>query len=170
MAHAAIYANTPARVRAERRNQVSYLLWNGSLETTHAKAKEAARAAERILTIAINAYEDTVKAEKEIMNAKGVKQKRVVLVDGPKKLAARRRMMAKLYDLHEVKTKAETKKSFVERTKNINHPLIEKIFNELAPKYAKRAKEVGQGGGYTRIMRLAPRRGDNAELALVELV
>ena len=170
MGHAAIYANTPSKVRGERRNQITYLLWNGSLETTFGRAKDVARGAEKILTIAINTYEDVVKVEKEVMNAKGVKQKRMVLSDGPNKLAARRRIMGKVYDLHEIRTKAETKRAFTKRTKDINHPLIEKIFNELAPKYAKRKEEVGQGGGYTRVMRLGARRGDNAEMALIELV
>ena len=44
------------------------------------------------------------------------------------------------------------------------------MFNVYAPKYAARAKELGQGGGYTRITKLGERRGDNAEKALVELV
>jgi len=170
MAHAAIYANTPSKESGEARNQISYLLWNGSLETTFARAKAAARAAEKILTIAINAYEDVVKVEKEVTNSKGVKQKKMVLADGPRKLAARRRIIAKVYDLREVKTKAETKRAFTKRTQDINHPLIEKIFNELAPKYAKRAKDLKQGGGYTRILKLGIRRGDNSPMALAELV
>ena len=152
------------------RNQVSYLLWNGRVETTEAKAKSIRSMAEKIITTAISGYNDTVKVEKEVVNKKGVKVKKQVLQDGPKKLIARRKMMAKLYDLHEVKTKDETKRSFTERTKHINHPLVEKIFNELAPKYAKRAKETGQGGGYTRILKMGPRRGDNAEIAIIELV
>ena len=47
---------------------------------------------------------------------------------------------------------------------------IEKIFNVYAPKYAKRKEELGQGGGYTRILKLGARRGDNAEMAIIELV
>jgi large subunit ribosomal protein L17 len=125
------------------------LLWNGSLETTFGRAKDIARGAEKILTIAINTYEDVIKVEKEVTNNKGVKQKKMVLADGKDKLAARRRIMGLVYDLHEVKTK---------------------IFNELAPHYAKRIKEVGQGGGYTRVLRTGARRGDNAEMAIIELV
>jgi len=152
------------------RNQVSQLLWNGRIETTVGYAKSTARVAEKIITIAINSYQDMVKVEKEAVNSKGVIVKKTVLQDGEKKLAARRKIMAKTYDLFEVRTKEESKKAFDKRTKNINHPLIEKIFNELAPRYAKRAKEVGQGGGYTRVLKLGARKGDDAEMAIVELV
>ena len=152
------------------RNQVSVLLWNGRIETTLAKAKAVRSAAEKIITLAMNTYLDTLKVEKEVVNAKGVKVTKKVLIDGPTKLAARRAIMGKVYHLEEVKTKEETKRAFTARTKNINHPLIEKIFNELAPKYAKRAKELKQGGGYTRILKLGNRRGDDAAIAILELV
>ena len=41
------------------RNQVSYLLWNEKLETTLAKAKSVRSQAEKLITLAINTYEDT---------------------------------------------------------------------------------------------------------------
>ena len=152
------------------RNQVSYLLWNEKLETTLAKAKAVRSVAEKFITLAINSYEDTVKVVKTVTNDKGVKVKQEFINDGPKKLNARRKMMAYLYDLQEVKGEKESKAAFRAKTKDINHPLIEKMFNVYAPKYAARAKELGQGGGYTRIIKLGERRGDNAEKALVELV
>ena len=152
------------------RNQVSYLLWNEKLETTLAKAKSVRSVAEKFITLAITSYEDTVKVVKTVTNDKGVKVNQEFINDGPKKLNARRKMMAYLYDLQEVKGEKESKAAFRAKTKDINHPLIEKMFNVYAPKYAARAKELGQGGGYTRITKLGERRGDNAEKALVELV
>ena len=50
------------------------------------------------------------------------------------------------------------------------HPLVEKMFREYGPKYYKRAQDMGTGGGYTRIIKKGPRRGDAAEVVILELV
>jgi large subunit ribosomal protein L17 len=152
------------------RNQASSLLWDGKLTTTTARAKALQSYVEKILTLAINTYEDTVKVVKNEVDSKGVKVKREVLNDGPSKLNARRKIMAKLFDRQEQRQPKEAKSNFVERTKDIYHPLIEKIFNVYAPKYAERIKEKGQAGGYTRVLKTEVRRGDNAQLCLVELI
>jgi len=151
------------------RNQVSHLLWNGKLETTVAKAKSVSSAAEKVLTLAINSYEDTVKLNKTV-EENGAKVSKEFLNDGPKKLNARREIMKRVYDLQEIRKEKESIKVFEARTTDIKHPLVEKIFNELAPKYAERAKQLGNGGGYTRILKIGQRRGDAAEMAIIELV
>ena len=152
------------------RGQVSTFLWNGKIETTLAKAKATARMAEKIITIAINAYEDTIKVVKDIKGADGKKVKTEVLNDGPKKLAARRKIMGYVYDLQEQRKPKESLSAYKARIEGINHPLIEKIFNVYAPKYAERARQSGQGGGYTRVIKLGARRGDATQMAIVELV
>jgi len=152
------------------RNQATTLLWNGKLETTVEKAKAVRSYAEKLITLAVNTYEDTIKVTKEVVNAKGEKEKQDVVNDGPKKLNARRKLMASLYDVQEQRVEKETKADFEKRTAGVAHPLIEKMFNVYAPKYAKRKAETNQGGGYTRVLKLGARRGDSAEMAIVELI
>lgn len=78
--------------------------------------------------------------------------------------------MSLTYDIQFTKNANESASDFKARVKGINHPLIEKIFNEIAPKYAERKEQLGQGGGYTRKYLKGERRGDAAEVAIIELV
>ena len=152
------------------RNQATDLLWKGKIETTLARAKSLKCYAEKILTLAINTYEDVVTVTKTSVNKKGEKVSREVLNDGPKKLVARRKIMAKVYTVKEERKPGEKKADYLARIDNIKHPLLEKIFNIYAPKYATRAKELGQAGGYTRIIKTGARKGDNAQMAIIELI
>ena len=152
------------------KNQATNLLWYGRIETTLEKAKDLRSYVEKCLTLAINSYEDTVKVNKKVVDDKGVTTTREVINDGPKKLAARRKLMSKLVDIQEVRAPKESKSAFIARTEDIKYPLIEKMFNEYAPKYAKRKEELGVGGGYTRIIKLGTRNGDNAQMAIIELI
>ena len=93
-----------------------------------------------------------------------------VVNDAPARLAARRQVMKFLYDIPVMQGKDEDKVDYLERKKNIKHQVVEKLFREIAPKYKKRAEEKGQGGGYTRIVKKGPRRGDAAEMAILELI
>ena len=152
------------------KNQVSEFLWFGTLTTTVDRAKEVRKLAEKYITLAINTYEDTVTVNKTKKNLKGEAISVEFKNDGPKKLAARRQLMANLVDLQERKGDKESKSAYKARTADVAHPLVEKLFNDYAPKYAERAKELGQGGGYTRILRVENRLGDNADLVILQLV
>lgn len=45
-----------------------------------------------------------------------------------------------------------------------DNQVIKRLFDEIAPRFANRP------GGYTRVMKLGPRRGDSAEMVILELV
>ncbi|MBR2908779.1 MAG: hypothetical protein IKC11_00315 [Clostridia bacterium] len=148
----------------------SDLLWYGRIETTLDRAKAAARYAEKCITLAVRSYNDVVTEEKVTKDSKGNEKKVTISKDGAKKLAARRELISRLEDRQEQRVKGEKKSALTARKGDIKSPLIEKIFEDLAPKYAQRAEEKGTAGGYTRVIKTTVRRGDNAQLAIVELI
>jgi large subunit ribosomal protein L17 len=160
---------TTTQRMAVLRNQASNLLWYGRIETTLGRAKELRPYVEKIITLAMNTYEDTVETTVTTKDKKGKEVVSKIYKDGAKKLAARRKILTLTYDLQEQRGK-ETMAEFKARTAEVQHPLMDKLFNEIAPKYAARKEELGQGGGYTRIYLLGERRGDGAEMAVIELV
>ena len=99
--------------KAMLRAMVTYLLENGQIKTTLARAKEVAPLAEKMITLSKK-----------------------------NDLAAYRQALAFI-------TKEDVAK---------------KLFQEIGPKYADR------NGGYTRVVRIGPRRGDAAEMAIIQLV
>ena len=152
------------------RNQVTNLLWYGKIETTLARAKEVSSMAEHLIAIAIRECDNTVEVEKKTKNDKEQIVVLNVTNDKPSRLAARRQIMRYLYDIPAVQKEGEDKDDFKARLRDVKHPVVEKLFREIAPKYKKRTEEKGQGGGYTRIVKMGPRRGDAAEMVVLELV
>ncbi len=152
------------------RNQVTNLIWYGRIETTEARAKEVRRAAERLITLAINECDNTVEATKQTHNDKGQLTTLTVVNDAPSRLAARRVMLSYLYELKDVRKKDEDKADFKERTQGIKYPVVEKLLREYGPKFKKRNQDKKCAGGYTRIYKLGPRRGDAAEVCLIEII
>lgn len=153
--------------RAILRNQTTALLWNGKIVTTLQRAKEVRSIAEKIITLAAKEYNNNIMVTKKTMNDKSQIVEKEVRNDAPSKLHARRRMMAYLYEIPPVKNpdkKKEDKADFKQRVRDIHYPVIEKVFNELGPKYENRP------GGYTRMIKMGPRRGDAAEMVILELV
>jgi len=157
------------------RNLTTDLLVYGKVETTLPRAKEVKSIADSLISLAIkekdNFEEVEVTIKKAKLDSKGnkvtelvkskngneylkvvkeeVKEKRQK--DMPTRLNARRKMMRKL---NKVKDSDGN---------NIDVPA--KLFNEIAPKYAG-----SNVGGYTRIVKAGPRRGDGAEVAILQLV
>ena len=152
------------------RNQVTNLIWYGKIETTLARGKEVQSMAEHLITIAMRQCDNTVELTKKTKNDKQQIVELTVTNDAPERLAARRRVMRYLYDIPAIQNKDEDRDDFKARQKQVKHQVVEKLFREIAPKYKKRAEEKGQGGGYTRIVKKGPRRGDAAEMAILELI
>ena len=161
---------TASQRKAMLRNLATNLLWYGRIETTEAKAKEVRSIVDKMITLAIREYDQTVEVEKEFYNDKKQIVKQTFTNDLPSKLHARRLMMAYLYDIKETKKDDENKAEYKERTKDNKHPVVEKLFREYGPKYRARNQEKNCAGGYTRIYKLGPRRGDAAEMVIIELV
>ena len=156
--------------KALLRNQVTNLIWYGRIETTLARAKEVRRAAERLITLAVNECDNTIAVTKETHNDKGQLITLDVINDTPSKLHARRMIMSYLYELKDVRRKDEDKEDFKERTKDVKYPVVEKLFRDIGPKFKKRNEEKSCAGGYTRIYKLGPRRGDAAEMCVIEII
>jgi len=155
--------------QAALRNLVTSLLWHGRIETTMARAKETRKIAEKLITLAVREYANELKVVKKVKDG-DAKVKKEFTNDSPSKLAARRRIMKYVYDIPEPKQEKESKFNYKKRTAEVGYPVVEKMFREYGPKYYKRAQDLGTGGGYTRIIKKGPRRGDAAEVVIIELV
>jgi len=135
--------NTSHR-RAMLRGLTANLVAHERIETTDAKAKELRRVAERLITRAIRLGPVAYTPQADL----GV-------ADRAKRLAVEQRIGR-----------------FLRRFATVNAPggdtkridLVEKVFLDLARRFRDRP------GGYTRIVKLGRRRGDNAPMSLIEFV
>jgi large subunit ribosomal protein L17 len=149
--------------------QTTDLLVNGKIVTTEARAKEVKAIVDSVIALAVKEYKNFEEVEVKVVKAKldnngrkvtekvtsknGKEYLRVVKEektekrqkDMPSRLSARRKLMTKVNKVEGV-------------------DVMDKLFNELAPKYE------GRVGGYTRILKMEPRRGDNSSQAILMLV
>ena len=169
---------TSSQRKALLRNQVTQLIYHGKITTTEARAKEIRKQAESLIALAIKERDnyETVEVDakvplkdkdgkrvKEVVDGKKVTKfetvKKSIKKDSATRLHARRQMLKVLYPVVEVPEAGAGKKR---NTKSVD--LVEKLFDEIAPKYADRK------GGYTRIIKVGPRKGDAAMEVVIELV
>ncbi|MCI5937275.1 MAG: 50S ribosomal protein L17 [Eubacterium sp.] len=169
---------TSSQRKALLRNQVTNLLYHGKIVTTEAKAKEIRKIAEGMIALAVREKDnyETVTVQTKVpqkdKDGKRVKEvvdgKKVTVFDTvdkeikkdlPSRLHARRQMKKMLYTVKDVPTTTAGKKK---ATKEID--ITNVLFDEIAPKYADR------NGGYTRIIKIGPRKGDAAMEVVIELV
>lgn len=169
---------TSSQRKALLRNQVTNLLYHGKIVTTEAKAKEIRKIAEGMIALAVREKDNyetvTVQAKvpqkdkdgkrvKEVVDGKKVTVydtvDKQIKKDMPSRLHARRQMKKMLYTVKEVPTATAGKKK---ATKEVD--ITNLLFDEIAPKYADR------NGGYTRIIKIGPRKGDAAMEVVIELV
>lgn len=160
--------------KAMLKGLVTSLFQNGKIETTEAKAKEVKNIAEKLIAIAVKECDNFTSKQAKIsavkLDPKGQKITNVkkskngneyevverevktdmVRVDNPSRLHARRKVMNWVY-----KIKDQDGKSL---------SITNKLFDEIAPKY----KDVN--GGYTRMYKIGPRKGDAAEMVILQLV
>jgi large subunit ribosomal protein L17 len=135
------------------RNLAANLVLHERIETTDAKAKELRRIAERLITRATRLGADLTKDTKDLADAER------------QQLLARRmhaqRLVGRFLPRFVTKTGPEGVYEEVD--------LLYKLFHDIAPRYMERVL-AGKGGGYTRIVKVGPRRGDNAPMSIIEFV
>ncbi len=164
--------------KALLRNQVTALLHNGKIVTTQARAKEVQKIVEGLIALGVKEKDnfEMVKVSakvpvkdkdgkrvKEVVDGKKVTKfetvEKEIKKDLPSRLHARHQMIKVLYPVTEVPATNAGKKR---GTKEVD--LVAKLFDEYGVKYANR------NGGYTRIIKIGPRKGDAAMEVVLELV
>ena len=168
---------TSSQRKALLRNQVTALLYHGKIVTTEMRAKEVRKIAEGLIALAVKEKDNyetvTVTAKVPVKDKDGKRVKEVVdgkkvtkfdsvekeiKKDLPSRLHARHQMLKVLYPVIDVPKEAAGRKR---NTKKVD--LVAKLFDEYGPKYTDRK------GGYTRIVKIGPRKGDAAMEVVLEL-
>ena len=175
---------TSSQRKAMLRNLATNLLYHGKITTTETRAKEVRRIAEKLITLAVkehtNFTEETVMAKvpQKDRNGKRIREEvngrrvtvfneveKTIKKDTPSRLVARRKILSVLYPVTEVPANERMPGRHIKTRKAIKSiDMAAKMFDEIAPRYTNRP------GGYTRIVKIGPRKGDAAPMVVLELV
>lgn len=145
------------------------LVLNGKVITTEARAKEVKAMADSIIALAVkeakNFEEVEVKVVKAKLDNKGKKvTEKVTSKNGKEylKVVKEEKMEKRQKDMP---SRLHARRLIMRKVNKVsNVDLMDKLFNEIAPKYESRV------GGYTRILKMEPRKGDNASVAILTLI
>ena len=149
--------------------QTTDLLLNGKIVTTEARAKEVKSLVDSVIALAIKEHKNFEEVEVKVVKAKldnnGKKvTEKVTSKNGKEylKVVKEEKMEKRQKDMP---TRLNARRKIMKKVNKVEGvDLLDKLFNELAPKYE------GRQGGYTRILKMEPRRGDNAEMAILQLL
>ena len=146
------------------------LIMHGKVETTLARAKEVKAIADSLISLAIKEKDNfemvDVKVVKAKLDAKGKKETELVKSKNGKEYLKVVKEKKKKKRQKDMPTRLNARRKMMRKLNKVNGiDLPSKLFNEIAPKYAD--KNVG---GYTRIIKAGPRRGDGAEVAILQLI
>ncbi len=139
------FGRNPAHRRAMFRNLTANLITHERIETTDAKAKELRRVAERLITKAVRLGDIAFEKPDNKSDQSGVARRLHV-----------ERQLRSFIPRFGVRVNEEG------QTERID--LVEKVLIDLAKRFQ------GRPGGYTRIVKIGPRRGDNAPMSIIEFV
>ena len=156
------------------KNLTTDLLVHGRIVTTEARAKEVRSLAENLIALAIrekdNFEEVEVKVVKAKLDSKGNKElEKVTSKNGKEYLRVVKEEKTEKRQ-KDMPTRLNARRKIMSKTNKVKDnegnkiDLPAKLFGEIATKYEARQ------GGYTRILKLGPRKGDNAERVIIELV
>ena len=151
------------------RNLLTNLILSGRVETTEAKAKELKALADKTISLAVKEKDNFDEVEVKVVKAKLDSDGNKVTENVKSKNGKEFKKVVK-EETTVKKQKDHPSRLNARRTiiKNINkvqeEDVLDKLFNEIA-------KDKKEGlGGYTRIVKLNPRQGDNAPMAIVEII
>ena len=149
--------------------QTTDLLLNGKIVTTEARAKEVKSLVDSIIALAVkehkNFEEVEVKVVKAKLDSKGNKVTELVKSKNGKEFLKVVKEETTEKRQKDMPTRLNARRKIMKKVNKVEGvDLLDKLFNELAPKYE------GRVGGYTKILKMEPRRGDNGKQAILMLV